>query len=205
MKCTYEIFLEAWRGQIRRDLRVEVAMIYHKFVGTPTSRGHVQFPTWKFSNLLFFLPPPRSLTDLLSPSTYLNGLEASMILLTQPYIHLYCPRSLQVQSLTTNCTVWLLTHSPRCPSWYEPPTSPSLLTTNCPDSPRTSTDTGLNAGILKFQPSQSPASSPPVSPLLLFPGCDHCRGAAQGKLNLLSLLFASLLIVVIVIRVGAMS
>ena len=151
------------------------------------------------------LPSTTSITHRPTASIYLNGLEASMILLTQPYIHLYCPRSLQVQSLTTNCTVWLLTHSPRCPSWYEPPTSPSLLTTNCPDSPRTSTDTGLNTGILKFQPSQSPASSPPVSPLLLFPGCDHCRGAAQGKLNLLSLLFASLLIVVIVIRVGAMS
>ena len=159
--------------------------------------------TWSCSipNMEFLeplvLPPTTSITHRPTASIYLNGLEASMILLTQPYIHLYCPRSLQVQSLTTNCTV--------CPSWYEPPTLPSLLTTNCPDSPCTSTDTGLNAGILKFQPSQPPASSPPVSPLLLFPGCDHCRGAAQGKLNLLSLLFASLLIVVIVIRVGTMS
>ena len=51
MKCTYNIFLEALRGQIRRYLEVEVAMIYYKFVGTPTSRGHVQFPTWKFSSL----------------------------------------------------------------------------------------------------------------------------------------------------------
>ncbi len=53
MKCTYNIVLEALRGQIRRYLEVEVAMIYYKFVETPTSHGHVQFPTWKFLNILF--------------------------------------------------------------------------------------------------------------------------------------------------------
>jgi hypothetical protein len=60
VKCTYTIFLEALRGQIRRYLEVEVVMIYYKFVGTPTSRGHVEFPTWKFSNTflnVLFLPP----------------------------------------------------------------------------------------------------------------------------------------------------
>jgi hypothetical protein len=62
MKCTYNIFLEALGGQIRRYLEVEVAMIYYKFVETPTSRGHVQFPTWKFSNIMILFSSSHHLT-----------------------------------------------------------------------------------------------------------------------------------------------
>jgi len=68
MKFTYNIFLAVWRGQVRRYLEVEVAMIYSKFVGTPTSRGHVQIPTWKFSNICFVLPP--TTVHLNHPPTY---------------------------------------------------------------------------------------------------------------------------------------
>ena len=64
MKFTYNTFLVAWRGQIRQYLEVEVVMIYSKFIGTPTSRGHVQIPTWMFAS--FFLSPPQSPTNLLA-------------------------------------------------------------------------------------------------------------------------------------------
>jgi hypothetical protein len=114
-------------------------------------------------------------------SIYLTGLDASMILSTQPPItpplssitadlvtdnELYVPflqphRFLHLCRCGSQPTRGAVT---RCPFWYEPPTFPSLFTTNCSDSPRTSTNAGLNAGILKFQLiyPQFPVFPPPL-------------------------------------------
>ena len=74
-------------------VEVEVAMICYKFIRTPTSHGHVEFPTWKFSFFLFFLPPPQSPTDLLAVVASICPTAL------MPYL-----QSLQVQSLTPNPT-----------------------------------------------------------------------------------------------------
>jgi hypothetical protein len=64
MKFTYNIFLAVWRGQIRRYLEVEVAMIYSKFVGTVVMFKSQHGSSQSFA--LFFLSPPQSPTNLLA-------------------------------------------------------------------------------------------------------------------------------------------
>jgi hypothetical protein len=80
-------------GTSDKTVEVEVAMIYLKFVGTPTSRGHVEFPTWKFSNVFFILPPTTSNTHRPTASICSDGLDALMTLLMQPHVHLHYPQS----------------------------------------------------------------------------------------------------------------
>jgi hypothetical protein len=57
---------------ISRGVEGQMTRSCDKFVGTPTSRGRVEFPTWKFSLpkrfSSLFLPPPQTPTDLLPPS-----------------------------------------------------------------------------------------------------------------------------------------
>jgi hypothetical protein len=153
-------------------------MIYPKFIGTPTSHGHVQFPIWKFSNLFLVLPPTTSITPPTYSSIYLTGLDDLVDAAPHPpplssitadpvtdnefYVPFLQPhRFLHLCRCGSQPTRGTVT---QCPFWYEPPTFPSLLTTNCPDSPHTSTNAGLNAGILKFQLiyPQFPVFPPPL-------------------------------------------
>jgi len=87
MKCTYNTFLEALRDRWGPEVAI-------KFIGTPTSRGHVEFPLLKPAQTFFFVPPPTtSNTHRPTASIWSDGLDASMTLLTQPQVHLHCPQS----------------------------------------------------------------------------------------------------------------
>jgi len=91
--------------QVRRYYSTVAFQVCYKFIRTPTSHGHVEFPTWKFSNVFFVLPPTTHRpTGSSTVSICSNGLNASMALLMQPHLHLHYLQSPQVQSLTLNPT-----------------------------------------------------------------------------------------------------
>ena len=90
-------------------VEVEVAMICYKFIRTPTSRGHVEFPTC----LVFFvLPPTTSITHRPTGSGCLhlpNGLDALSSIAagpvtdTEPYVPLK-PRGCTYRHPTTSAS-----------------------------------------------------------------------------------------------------
>ena len=76
-----------------------------KFVGTPTSRAHVEFPT---SNVFFVLSlfylstTTTSNTQRSTASICSDSLNASIILLMQPHVQLHSPQLPQIQSANSD-------------------------------------------------------------------------------------------------------
>ena len=77
-----------------------------KFVGTPTSHAHVEFPTSKFKRFLCFVfvlsTTTTSNAQRPTASIRSDSLDASIILLMQPHVQLHSPQLPQIQSVNSD-------------------------------------------------------------------------------------------------------